>query len=68
MAKRTVYLYRDKNVCIVPTAKVSDLKKAAEAVFIEYRRHKCNRPGVLGGKIKAMAALMYIWTRKGTTP
>jgi hypothetical protein len=61
MAKRTVYLYRDRSICVVPTAKVERLKAVAEEVFREYKRHKCSRR--FDHKIKALAQVMYIWTR-----
>lgn len=63
MAKRTVYLYRDQHISIVPTRKVNELKRAAEAIFVEYKRHKCTRGHVLEHKLKVMAQTLYIWTR-----
>lgn len=63
MAKRTVYIYRDRNVCVVPTAKVEQLKSVAEQIFQEYRQYKARRGRQLDRKIKALARLLYIWTR-----
>ena len=43
MAKREVYLYKDRNISIIPTRKVLQLKRAAQQLFREYKYHKATR-------------------------
>jgi hypothetical protein len=62
MAKRVVYLYKDKNICIIPTVKVEQLKRAAEALFREYKHHKATRVE-FDRKLKTLYRLLGPWTR-----
>ena len=68
MAKRTVYIYRDSKVCVVPRAEVEKLKSTAEELFTEYRQHKAQRGPQFDRKIKALARLLFIWTRHSQWP
>ena len=62
MAKRVVYIYKDKNISIIPTAKVEQLKHAAEDLFREYKYHRASRVE-FDRKLKALYKLFGGWTR-----
>jgi len=63
MAKRVVYLYKDNNVCIIPTPNVMQLKRAAEGLFREYKYHKTTRRQ-FDQYLKALYVMLRPWTRK----
>jgi hypothetical protein len=62
MAKREVYLYKDRNISIIPTRKVLQLKRAAEQIFREYKYHKATRRQ-FERDLKTLYRLFGPWTR-----
>ena len=62
MAKREVYLYQDRNISIIPTSKVQQLKRAAEQLFREYKYHKATRRR-FEQDLKTLYRLFGPWTR-----